>query len=191
MVIPRKLPEACRLRGVKSNGDLRDCKDIYRIGNWCKRQLGKYVDMNPCDTKRASDYAKMMAGDARAEQDLDYFLYAILEECCDCIPKNADRTDDVGVYTTLRPNCQTHGYWDVCAVAPDIKAIIKQGQEAPDLSSVPKICPIFSDWRDSGDRDTIDPAADVFLENMLFGVGCNVPTVWDRCWNMEDKQNRI
>ncbi len=126
ITLPYNLCVKCPLRDVAWNGDFKDCRSIYDIdAPGCQGQLIEYVQMNQCDWRRAEQVDQWVnSGDPwikeQAKEKLDYFVYAICEQCCDCIPigsTNLDHSaavqDESKLYTHTRGNCAAHAHYDV------------------------------------------------------------------------------
>lgn len=120
--LPPGLCSQCSLKNVKPDGQFQNCKSIYNIQNaGCKAQLQQYANANPCDWKRKQQVQSWKPQDI---EGLDYFVYSICEECCDCIIKGT-KPQDYGMlkqthkpstpslYTPNRGNCPSHAYFDV------------------------------------------------------------------------------
>lgn len=120
--LPPSLCKSCSLKPTKNNGHFFNCKSIYNLNTpKCKSDLQKYVQKNPCDWKRKLQVQRNLPQD---REGLDYFLYSICEQCCDCIKKGTMVTmfnklkkghtmDQPKLYTPNRGNCPSHAYFDV------------------------------------------------------------------------------
>lgn len=126
VVLPKYLCNACPLKPVKWNGNFFNCKSIFNLSsNWCHNQLKEYVKLNPCDTKRASQVKTMLNGKnewvkKQAKEKIDYFIYSLCEQCCDCIPKSSKninfwqaKQQENLLYSSSRGNCAAHAHFDV------------------------------------------------------------------------------
>lgn len=123
--LPPNLCQSCALKPVKPNGIFPNCRSIYKTSApQCKAALRKYVNKNPCDWKRQEQLNRFNNMD---REGLDYFLYSLCEECCDCIKKGAKPLmfDSLAkkhtpakptLYTPDRGNCPAHAYYDVCSL---------------------------------------------------------------------------
>jgi len=95
VTLPKNMCKTCQLKPVASNGNFKDCKSIYNLdAPACYNSLKEYVSLNPCDTKRKQQVYKMKNGQnfwekKIAKEDLDYMVYSLCEQCCDCIPKKS------------------------------------------------------------------------------------------------------
>ena len=120
--LPTLMCNKCSLKPVRPNGTFYNCKSVYNIkSKGCKEQLWKYVKANPCDEVRKEQLKRFNSADV---EGLDYFIYSICEECCDCILKGTKhedyemlkkkhKTTRPTLYTPLRGNCPAHAHYDV------------------------------------------------------------------------------
>lgn len=120
--LPSLMCNRCSLKPVRPNGTFYNCKSVYNIRTkGCKEQLWKYVRANPCDKVRREQLKRFNNADV---EGLDYFIYSICEECCDCIIKGTKhkhyemlkkkhKTTRPTLYTPLRGNCPAHAHYDV------------------------------------------------------------------------------
>lgn len=208
--IPNNLCRKCRLKPYASNGDFRNCEDIYDVKDAeCLEELQKYSKMNPCDTKR-KEHLKMMKKSNIYRKAIDYFVYAVCEECCDCIPDGARSSEynerrDTGMKAlTLeeRGNCPAHAHYDLCKVWPSVRHVETESAVA-DCSAAdmkkPIICPQIYDWFQSdaalgwvhNNNVEINPDITKFLRNFNRVARCRAPETWKMCTDMEVAQGRI
>ena len=130
---PSNLCAKCPLKETNGNGEFFNCKSIYNLNNpGCKAEIQKYVNANPCDFKRKE---QLKAWTSWSIQQLDYFVYSMCEECCDCIHegrtpgqyfwlKGIHTPQKPTLYTPKRGNCPSHAYFDVSS-SPNILGKIK------------------------------------------------------------------
>lgn len=199
VVIPAGLCNQCQLKAHQGNGNFQDCKSIYNLGTaGCKAQLNQYVNMNPCDKKRKNQMANFGAN----KVGLDYFVYSVCEQCCDCVPFGAtagqydSRKASGGLFQANRGNCPAHAYYDICKVLPNVKYFSKPGQG--DQGGYQKACPALKQWFNSpasnnwlGSTTSISPTVSKFLGSVFWNSGCGQKSVWQKCANLEQAQNRI
>lgn len=203
-VLPWKLCTECKLKETDPGGKFKDCKSIFDIqAPSCKYQLKKYAAMNPCDQLRGRQVADF---DNNIES-LDFFIYAICEECCDCVSVGAEvsdyyplkRANELFDYET-RANCATHVAVDVCKVFPKIKTAVKTVNDIPtpqQLANIPYICSPLQDWRNSrsslpeDQRELVPEFAQGFLKNFSKAARCWKQSLWQDCVRLESDQNRI
>jgi hypothetical protein len=112
--------------------------------------MKEYVAENPCDTARNDGLNQYLWGDDGEKEEgrmiMDYFVYSICENACDCIPQ-IDASPTVPAISIERGNCQAHAYWDVCRILPNIKVIKSSNQTWPGGSeSWQEVCPLLSSW---------------------------------------------
>lgn len=203
-VLPWKLCTECRLKETDPGGKFKDCKSIFDItAPSCKYQLKKYASLNPCDglrNRQVADFNNNL-------EALDFFVYAVCEECCDCVSFGAEvgdyyplkQADDLFDYET-RANCGTHAAVDVCKVFPKIKTAVKKTELIPPpavLASYPYICPPLQDWRESrtslpeDQQELVPDFAQSFLQNFSIAARCWKQSLWEDCVRLESDQNRI
>lgn len=172
--------------------------------------MRQYVNANPCDPVRAAALDKLEANpqDTEARQIIDYFLYSLCEQCCDCVPMGANdeffsqyqaahSSSDPALYDPARGNCPAHAYYDVCKVLPKVTSFHKIGQ-AP-KSGMPPACPLLNKWFEQpgsknwqNDPQTdISPGLRAFLLNMLDVHECAKKQIWDVCYDLEEKQKHL
>lgn len=120
--MPSNLCNKCHLKQSNPNGTFKNCQMIYNLdAPDCRAELQVYVNNNPCDFIRKEQVLRWNQQDKIA---LDYFVYSICEECCDCIKKGSTAsmydalaathtTANPTLYTTKRGNCPAHAYYDV------------------------------------------------------------------------------
>lgn len=203
-VFPWKLCTECRLKETDPGGKFKDCKSIFDItAPSCKYQIKKYAQLNPCDGLRNRQVADF---DNNIES-LDFFIYAVCEECCDCIPVGAETDDYYPLKSTdslldykTRANCGTHAAVDVCKIFPNIKTAVKKPEDIPSasqLAELPYICSPLQDWRDSrsslpeDERELVPNFAHGFLKNFSIAARCWKKPLWESCVELESDQNRI
>lgn len=205
-IIPHGLCGTCKLKKVDWNGNFVNCRSIYDLDvPGCKGELEKYVAANPCDDKRAeyvaswNDYSK---------EALDYFVYSVCEQCCDCVPVGQDFSNfdalsathtnaNPTLYVAERGNCPAHAYYDICKVYPNIKYLRLPGGATHD--DWPNICPYLNDWFFSpasnnweyADYTDISYEVKRFLNDVNIANQCNKRNVWQPCRNMEASQGKV
>eukprot|EP00179_Madagascaria_erythrocladioides_P027978 CAMPEP_0198330940 /NCGR_PEP_ID=MMETSP1450-20131203/17247_1 /TAXON_ID=753684 ORGANISM="Madagascaria erythrocladiodes, Strain CCMP3234" /NCGR_SAMPLE_ID=MMETSP1450 /ASSEMBLY_ACC=CAM_ASM_001115 /LENGTH=212 /DNA_ID=CAMNT_0044035275 /DNA_START=269 /DNA_END=907 /DNA_ORIENTATION=- len=191
--------------GGQQTGDFVDCTATYDLTSnpKCIDKLQKYVNRNPCDTARAEaldDY--LNSGDPEvvenARQILDYFVYSVCEQGCDCIPQeNADRSNPT--FEVRRGNCQAHAFYDICRILPDIKLIKLVGTGTGNLAELPEACPLIRNWFNSpasqqwssNPMTTVEPDVEYFLNRTIEAVQLTKNKVWNDCFDLELTQGRI
>lgn len=202
--LPTRLCRSCELSGYDSNGFFNDCTAIYKVSEpKCKAQLELYTKLNPCDTVRAAQLGNL--GNATNRRDLDYFVYSVCEECCDCIPSgarpwayNQRRARGISALTNLaRGNCPAHAYYDICLVWPLVRHVSAPGNRL--RSSFPKICPLLTSWFKSpaannwNNNNNVTMAAPIKNFLLLFNrvARCRARPTWESCTALEKAQRRI
>lgn len=201
VLVPRRLCVQCGLKAVKKNGNFVNCKSMHNVDTEkCRAELRKYWKANPRDWKRKQQTERWNAGD---KEGLDYFVYSICEQCCDCIPKGSkigilNRLKSQGkLYTHKRGNCPAQARYDVCKVLPHVRYISPIG--GSNHTGWPKICPLLTQWKTSGRSENwlqnrnaaMSPAIVTFLYKMNQANSCSSVPVWNKCVGMETKQKRI
>lgn len=202
ITMPWDLCAKCRLRGYDKNGNLNQCDSIYKLEEEeCKAEIGKYVNLNPCDEKRAQQFANY--NDHRNREYLDYFVYSICEECCDCIPQGAEiadynwRSQQYKLISLSRGNCPAHAHYDVCRVWPQIRTMKLPGEATQ--QNMPLACPLIRKWFysplsknwSSNQNTVMDWRIRVFLRMFNRVARCRRKETWQMCAGLEIAQNRI
>lgn len=208
--LPPQLCQRCPLRPSAPDGRFEDCSRIYDTENdVCHAAIQEYVDLNAhCDPIRSDALPKMLKGNDAAKQVIDYFLYSICEQCCDCIPMGTEKSD----YMTLahshsasapalwaedRGNCPAHSHFDVCKNFPHVTYFAKPGD--PAREGLPKGCDMLRDWQrgpessewETNPKTNIVPELQDFLRGLLDAVDCADFAIWGKCYDMENKQNHL
>lgn len=200
--LPPNLCASCPLKAPLQNGQFKDCAAIYdtKKGS-CLPAMRQYAKANPCDPVRNQAIKDIDAGKNlnKAYGFLDYFLYSVCEQCCDCIPIGASGAN-LGAWFTTRGNCPAHAYYDICKVAPKFKYFIKTGQSAPgNLGSLPFACnelnkwansPNFNNWLRNPKTSISNPLSNA-LGSVLHATSCSSQSIWNKCFNLESKQNNL
>lgn len=201
--LPPNLCNSCPLRAPNGNGQFKDCSDIYNTNaGGCLGAMQKYVDANPCDPVRKEALAKLKGNpnndDARIT--IDYFLYSVCEQCCDCIPIGAAKGADLGKWVTYRGNCPAHAFYDICKVAPKFTHFVKIGQGTPGkFKNAPSACNMLNGWAKSpfffnwlkNPKTTLTPKLSDSLASVLEATSCSSKPIWDKCFALESKQNNL
>jgi len=173
----------------------------------CVERLEAYVNLNACDQRRREDVACFQNDTQvsclglpmrRFRARLDYFLYSVCEQACDCLPQidASVVTKQVDVY---RGNCQAHTLFDTCRVLPNIKSIRGEDDASVDVSVLPKTCPAIQLWwEQEGDDFLHKPHVNVstpvvsFLEQFVAATDLLQPnTLWSQCLYLESTLQRI
>jgi hypothetical protein len=216
VTIPTGFCQVCGVNAAITNtGDYLDCTVSYGFTNAalqlnqpCLTMIEKYVTNNPCDAERRNAVNLYKSADPIARetgrQVLDYFVYSICENGCDCIQQvNAkpwQLTADVH-----RGNCQAHAYWDLCRHYPNMKLIRGEGTVDDNVANLPAVCPFLLDWlENSGDgwnfRDkphtTVVPQVEYFLHRLIEAEELLTGTLltnvlWKQCLTLEVTQGRV
>lgn len=207
VVIPTNMCNACRMRPFRSNGEFVKCTNIYHIDTpECRTELIAYAQYNKhCDPVRA----RLVQNFSRRNiQSLDYFIYSICEQCCDCIPAGAREEqyeqrllsgEDVAL---TRGNCPAHLGFDVCKALPRVKYFVSPGSDE-NHDDWPSGChwkygiakqwlksPFSKDWS-SKSSAYVSPELQRLLRNMWDKAGCTAETVWKNCTSLERAQLRV
>ncbi len=201
--LPKNLCSACPLRAPLGTGQFKDCSNIYdTFQPSCMAAMNDYVKANPCDKKRKQimDDLNGPNPSGKSRIQLDYMLYSVCEQCCDCIPMGASPTKDKGVWVTDRGNCPAHAFYDICAVFPDVTHFVTIGQPTPGkFIGAPKACNLLTSWAQSpafnnwqkNPKTQISAKLDAALASMLSAVQCSNPGVWNKCYHLESLQNNL
>ena len=201
IVIPPRMCRRCKIRAIGPNGQFPNCENIYDLDETCLSGIQEYVDLNECDDKRRDQINNQTPFNLRM---LDFFVYSVCEECCDCIPFGArpeeylERKAKGGDYliSLTRGNCPVHARFDICAIWPQAKDIVLPGIE-PKLDRDP-ICPIIESWFQSPASQnwlttnvTIPRRIERYLKKFNRIARCRNRQVWEECAALEFAQNRI
>lgn len=206
IVLPPALCKVCKLRPRANRGNFQDCQNIYDLSDpKCRSWLRRYANLNKCDFQR-NQHVKDFSNKQNVIA-LDYFIYSVCEECCDCIPRGAkpgefEKRKKAGTLMKVnRANCPAHARYDVCKVWPKVRHIRWPWQKVPAnlANGWPKICPIIVKWKNSPDgqklynKDQINqpPSMTKFLTQYVKIAKCSDKAVWNECSVLEKSQNRI
>ncbi|PXF44466.1 hypothetical protein BWQ96_05794 [Gracilariopsis chorda] len=203
--IPGEMCNQCKLKPHLPDGQFADCASIYDLDDpACRDQLRIYAQENKhCDPQRVAQVQDM--GKYSNRLALDYFVYSVCEECCDCIPRGASanqyqqRLEQGTLGNAYRGNCPAHAHYDICRVFPNIKYTMKAGVEDDTHEDWPKICWHIGKWIFSRDgrnwlyksNVNMDWRIARFLENFWDDVGCWRQTIWTECTGLEGDQGRL
>ncbi|KAI0558601.1 hypothetical protein FGB62_199g03 [Gracilaria domingensis] len=202
--LPHSICSRCPLRQTLSDGSFEQCDRIYDTSSsQCMISLQEYVDINPCDVRRASALEQLKAGDESGRDEMDYFLYSVCEQCCDCVPMGVQTSDysqlsqghsrsSPSLWSETRGNCPAHARYDVCKIFPSIKSFGSFSNEVA-------ICDQLTEWiqSDASEEWQTNPNARVsddiqkFLRDILVAIHCDNRSIWSKCQVMEDKQNHL
>lgn len=86
-------------------GKFKQCNNIYETSTGtCKAAMNQYVAANPCDGVRKKAMDGINSGNPSYNDlvTMDYFMYSVCEQCCDCIPMGASKTANAGQWVTTR-----------------------------------------------------------------------------------------
>lgn len=203
-IIPPRLCLSCRLKPTDAGGKFKECDNIYNLtAPECKEQFQKYAALNPCDPLRqqqVADYENNIKA-------LDFFVYAVCEECCDCITVGAKvneywkrKKSNTLFDVEGRANCGTHAAVDICKVLPNIKTVVNYKSAMPHpnvIAELPKICPPLKDWRNGRsqlpeeEQELVPEFAHEFLRNYTHAARCFKKSLWQSCVRLESDQNRV
>lgn len=208
--LPSSLCLSCNLRPPAPDGSFLDCNHIFDISSdSCHQALQQYVDDNPCDSLRRDALQSYTddSNDESARSILDYFLYSICENCCDCIPMgrtasdydalaSSHTTDNPTLWKEDRGNCPAHAVYDVCNVLPDVQSFTNSLASVP---TAPAACPALRSWLSSpastswrsNPETTITDDTRIFLRSLLQASNCENRLVWMRCHDLEDMQGTL
>lgn len=202
---PPKLCRACRLKPPRPNGNFRNCNAIYDLSTrWCRDELRKYARLNAaCDPVRKKQVRNF--DHARNREGLDYFVYSVCEQCCDCVPRGSLpsqypwRKANNKLLTPNRGNCPAHAWYDICTVWPDIESITNPNGFPKPNWKVSKLCPKLTNWIGRPANNPwlfksytwVDPPIKNFFDQFFKVVKCSDRDIWSRCTDLESKQNRL
>lgn len=205
VVIPPMMCANCRMKPIiKHNGAFADCKSIYDLTDKeCQRQVRYYADRNKnCDPIRAKQV--MDFNNPANVEGLDYFLYSVCEQCCDCVPRGAKVEEWYSrkrAGTNLlanRGNCPAHAWYDITLIWPKVKFVspprgMADDTEAKELKPMLKNwfnTPANKDWLLQGFTE-IEPGLERFFKRFFKVVQCQRSDIWVPCVNLETAQKRL
>lgn len=208
--MPPSFSSACVLRPPLANGDFVSCSRIYDLESAaCRAAFEAYVALNPCDGVRAAFVAAW--GDPAAMLQLDYFAYALAEQCCDNVEAGSlaseyderNRRTPSGLWSLTRGNGPAHFYYDIALnLFPNFKYFNlggKPGTWAGPHEDWPLIKPLLEKWQNSDKADNwVENAnADIpweikrVLNHAMYALECHNYNTWTRCLDLESKQSRV
>lgn len=199
--LPKNLCKACKLKPFVDGGKFANCRSIYDLdAPACRTQLKQYAQFNRhCDPVRA----RLVKNIKKNKQPLDYFMYAVCEECCDCVPMGAGvnqyryRRRRRKLLNANRGNCAAHAYFDLCKIWPNVRYVTLGGGKEQFWK--PKICPLLTQWFNSPDGANwlqrsyvpLDPRVATFLGQFLRVAKCRNRDLWQKCAALEHAQKRL
>lgn len=199
--LPRDLCTACKLKPFTLNGQFTNCRAIYDLDDpACRAQLRRYSQFNRhCDPVRARQTRNI----TRFREPLDYFIYSVCEECCDCIPIGAtvdqyqQRRESGRLFRANRGNCPAHAFFDICRIWPNIRYVTLGGGRTQFWR--PQICPLLTEWINSPAGANWLPRSFVplnqsiteFLNIFLRVAKCRNRDMWMQCAALESAQSRL
>lgn len=203
IVLPPKLCGACKLKPPGPGGNFVNCKAIYDLDDpACRAQLENYARLNRnCDPVRVRQVENFSV--PANKMGLDYFVYSVCEECCDCIPIGArsdqysTRKEKNTLLSSRRGNCPAHAAYDICLIWPNVKFV--SGPFSKDQFWRPKICPLLKSWLRSPqsnnwlERSVVPMDKRIFEFLTRFGrvARCRNRDTWMRCQMLEENQKRL
>lgn len=208
--LPPDLCSSCKLRPTNPNGEFVDCANIYDVTSLqCHSALRRYTSLNTCDHVRKFAVESYLDDfdDNSAREVIDYFLYSVCENCCDCLPMGRIRSDYAALlltHTTSNPtlwkenrgNCPAHAVYDVCQVLPNVGYFSNEGDPN---ETVPPACPQLNEWLRSPAASgwQTNPESEItngtrdFLRGLLQASRCSEELIWTRCYDMEESQDHL
>lgn len=211
LLIPPGLCTACRIGEFYMDGELsgnyKSCTKTYDMtANQCLDKLTAYVENNPCDTERAAGLAEYNQDDDLELKEhgritLDYLLYALCENACDCFPRQTAQYDTPAIDVN-RANCPAHATLDICrGPFQHAKVIRKLGEtHNDDLATLPKVCEALEEWYESdlGQNPLDNPYTPLethvktFLEGYMEALELHESTaLYNSCLDFEIAQRRV
>lgn len=206
VVLPGWLCSSCRLKPPAKNGEFQDCRSIYDLtAPRCRAALRTYASKNakcdPIRRRQVMDFSKL-----ENIQGLDYFVYAVCEQCCDCIPRGSKlwqyqlRKNMGNLLSVNRGNCPAHAWYDICAVWPKVRYVVRpNGLPLPYTKTPPLLCPLLTTWIRRPENNPwllksyafVDPPIKQFFLSYFKVANCALPFVWRSCINLERTQQRL
>ena len=144
--------------------------------------------------------------DGSARNVADYFLYAVCEQCCDCVPMGSNDKlydqylADGTLMDPYRGNCPAHAFYDICKVFPVVEAITPIGAAMPS-DTVPACgagseldkwfnSPASRGW-ESNPKTTLSAPLKRFFDGMLDAAACTDRKQWLACHDLEERQKKL
>ncbi|CAN8062827.1 unnamed protein product [Agarophyton chilense] len=201
---PVGMCSACKLKPFNPfTGSFYNCAAIFDLDNPdCQAKLKRYAAINAhCDPIRLRQVQDFSNPSNR--RGLDYFVYSVCEECCDCVPIGARqnqyvwRAQNNQLLNSKRGNCPAHAFYDLCAVLPNIRFSKTPGGQ--DHWDWPKICPLITKWQFSpASRNwltksyvNVDWRISRFLIWFFWDNHCGYWQTWRNCVALEHAQKRV
>jgi hypothetical protein len=214
VTLPTGFCHACGVNApLTSAGNYVNCK--YTSGfetiatqtnQQCLALFENYVSTNPCDTARSTALNLFRSAVAATREDgrqqIDYFVYAVCENGCDCIPQ-VNVNPSVLSIDPHRGNCQAHTYYDICRIFPQIKLVRGAATVDGDVTRLPAVCPLITSWfRQDGANfrskpyTPVVPAVEYFVNRLveaeeLIAGSASTNVLWNECLTVELAQKRI
>lgn len=204
VVMPNWLCSACTLRPFRSNGHFEDCANIYDLdSSSCQNQLKQYArknkDCDPVRYKQVQDF-----NNTANRMGLDYFVYSICEQCCDCVPFGAKRSqykarlESNTLLNAARGNCPAHAFYDICKVWPKVR-YVSSISDSDNPKWMKTICPELTKWIKRPENVKWLPQSDVviappiknFFRRFFRVAKCGKRNIWKRCVDLEGAQKRL
>lgn len=203
VLLPPELCTSCKLRPFYvGSGKFKDCSAIYDIDDpKCRAQLNRYAWWNskcdPVRSRQVRDYSNI-----HNRQGLDFFLYSVCEQCCDCMPVGAQENQYVmrlkqnNLFLYSRGNCPAHILFDVCRIWPRVKFVSVPGMQ--DQYHLPEICPILRTFVNQQRQGFIQRTnvhlsslAVNFIDRYMRSAQCGDREIWKTCVRLERAQKKL
>lgn len=200
--VPKNLCSACKLKGFNPHtGAFNNCKSIYDLDNGeCQAALKNYANLNKCDTVRNNQVNNFYS--PANKEGLDYFVYSLCEECCDCVGVGVQQyqydslASSNNLFSVRRGNCPAHAVYDICNVLPNIRFFKSEGSN--EYHNLPKMCPLLKNWQATQSANwqnaawvPMSPQVETFLKTSMPALTCGNRGTWNNCVALESAQNRI
>lgn len=201
ITLPPTLCASCSRARLSRDHQYKNCRQVYNIHcRTCRNSLKFFIKLNPCDNIRRAQVEGWSAFD---KLSLDYFVYSICEQCCQCIVKGLNKNNSKSItnehtgekqvlHNDIRGSCVAHAFYDICNIYPNVKYFtLPSGSRHTDW---PPVCPLLYRWFQSStsynwineDNVQIEEEMKQFLNNINVANQCKLKSVWGQCSSIEE-----
>jgi len=124
---------------------------------------------------------------------VDFFVYSICHQCCDCISLGASKANS-GQWQTSRSACPLHTWYNICAVLPKVRWFMNIGGGSTDGHGSKPMCDDlhawFKGWKKNPNAE-LKNSLHHFLNSILLSTSCSVPGTWNRCFDLNKRKGTL
>jgi len=124
---------------------------------------------------------------------VDFFVYSICHQCCDCISLGASKANS-GQWQTSRSACPLHTWYNICAVLPKVRWFMNIGGGSTDGHGSKPMChdlhAWFKGWKKNPNAE-LKNSLHHFLNSILLSTSCSVPGTWNRCFDLNKRKGTL